>query len=150
MPSAVRFWYTNAVNEGKMEEPWFDNREPFVGKPLCHACVVVRSVWAAAERREGERPTHFGGLASAAAVRWLGVLASSLVGGAPAGRAEPEAPCVWGRLDGWEGWRRRPSPLEGCLLRPPSSMGGWREEIKHMVCYLSFTFLWKLVSATEW
>lgn len=46
MPSAVRFWCTNAVNEGKMEEPRLDNREPFVGEPLCHACV--RSVGPAA------------------------------------------------------------------------------------------------------
>lgn len=64
--------------------------------------------------------------AAAAAALWLLGLASSLAAGPWALGAELglKPAWLWGRLEGREGCRRRPSPLDECLLRPPSSMGG--------------------------
>lgn len=73
---------------------------------------------------------YFSVLASGSAAAlwfWLAGLATSLAeepAEAATGVGGAAAPAwLWGRL---EGWRRRPSPLDGCLLRPPSSIGGWK------------------------
>lgn len=65
---------------------------------------------------------------------YLSVLVSSLVSSLAAAAAaaatglEPLLFWLWGRLEGCEGWRRRPSPLDECLRRPPSSIGGCGEQ----------------------
>lgn len=66
------------------------------------------------------------GAGSLARAFWLLDLASSLAvepWAVGAGQG-PEPAWLWGLLEGCEGCLRRPSPLDECLLRPPSSMGG--------------------------
>jgi hypothetical protein len=80
---------------------------------------------------------YFTALSSSSAAGAFAFLASSLVGLTGPGAVEgPELAWLWGRLEGSEGWRRRPSPpLEECLRRPPSSMGGWGGE-RSMVWFI--------------